>query len=495
MRSWQKIAVAVGAMTALCVGVSLAYESWPGAAVAAASGTLVVWFVRRTLEPYNAVTEAVERLAAGDLSQPRLTLDSSEEVSRMATSVNQLLTQLRLLSDEATELANGYIGVQSLQDKVLETGQLSTVDVPTSASQGDLNRSFAELTNQLRRLTVKAHIIANDQLYNPALDEELPGELGDAFGMMIGNLRTLAGRAENIARGDLTSSVAGDGDLTSAFNEMVTGLRELVDKITRSALQVASSTEEMLQVLHQHEDSARHQADRIQQTQRTVEELVESADAIADSAQQVFQAAEETRDKNRQIGECIQELNQHSERIAEILKLIKSIADRSDLLALNASLEGARTGEAGKGFGLVANEMRRLAENTKESVGKIKTLVDDIQASARTTANACQEGLVRSEDTTDAALKIKVVTQDQRENTGQVNRTMEDLSQLVTHGVSGIRQVTVAASELASLSEALRELVGRFDLGEKQDVPRTWQPADEMAANSAPTGGVRADLQ
>jgi methyl-accepting chemotaxis protein len=431
--------------------------------------------------------ERLERLAAGDLSQPRITVNSSGDLGRMATAINQMLTQLRLLSEEATELANGYIGVQSLQDRVLKTGQLSAVDLPTSDSQGDLNRSFAELTNQLRRLTVKAHIIANDQLFNPALDEELPGELGDAFGLMVSNLRDLAGRAEQIASGDLSSSADGDGDLAGAFNEMVGGLRHLVERIMQSALQVASSTEEMLQVLHEHESSAQYQAERIRETQRTVEGLLESADSIADSAQQVFQAAEETRDQNRQIGFRIDELNQLSQRITEILELIRSIADRSDLLALNASLEGARTGEAGRGFTLVANEMRRLAENTKESVGSIKVLVDDIQHSTSATASACQEGLVRSEDTTEAALDIKVVTREQREHTDEVNRAMEELSTLVTHSVSGIRQVTVAASELATLSELLREMVERFDLGDVDDGEQIW------AASNQENGVIHAE--
>ncbi|MFW5967904.1 MAG: methyl-accepting chemotaxis protein, partial [Persicimonas sp.] len=448
MRSWTKIVVGIAVVTLGGMVVAGLHQAWLAAMALAAAGGLLSWYTWASLSRYQEVTDAVERLAAGDLTQERLTLESGGEVGRMATAFNQLLTQLRLLSDEATELANGYIGVESLQDRVLETGQLSAVDVPTSEAQGDLNRSFAKLTNQLRRLTVKAHIIANDQLFNPALDEELPGELGEAFGLMVENLRTLARRAEDIAQGDLTSSVDGSGDLTSAFNDMVTGLRELVEEIMRSAVHVATSTEEMLQVLNQQEASASHQAERIRQTRQTVEGLFESADAIADSAQRVFRAAEETRDKNRQIGERIQELNQHSERIAEILKLIKDIADRSDLLALNASLEGARAGEAGKGFGLVASEMRRLAENTKESVGKIKRLVDDIQESARTTATACQEGLVRSEDTTEAAMAIKVVTENQHENTGEVHRNMEDLSRLVTQGVSGMRQVTVAASEL-----------------------------------------------
>jgi methyl-accepting chemotaxis protein len=467
MSSWKKIACAVGGLTGLAVAFSLWNQSYGQAVLMLCAGASVLWLVHRTLAPYQQLSDAIEKLAVGDLSQPRLTVAWTGEAGRMATAFNQLLTQLRMLSEEATELANGFIGVQSLQDRVLETGQLSAVDLPTSSSQGDLNRSFAELTNQLRRLTVKAHIIANDQLYNPALDEELPGELGDAFGMMVHNLRTLTGRANEIARGDLTSSVDGDGDLTNAFNSMVTGLRQLVEEIMRSALQVASSTEEMLQVMRQHEASAHDQAERIGRAQRTVEELLVSADSIADSAHQVFQAAEDTRDQSRHIGLRIEELNQFSSRISEILKLIKSIADRSDLLALNASLEGARTGEAGKGFALVANEMRRLAENTKESVGSIKLLVDDIQGSTKATATACREGLVRSEDTTHAALNIKVVTRDQRENTDLVNQAMEDLAGLVTHSVSGIRQVSVAASELASLSESLRELVDRFDVGER----------------------------
>ncbi|AWV88815.1 methyl-accepting chemotaxis protein [Bradymonas sediminis] len=466
MNNANKIAAAVLVLGLLSVGMQVLDGQYIQAGLIFLVMIGVIVVVHRMLAPYLEVCESVERLAAGDLSQPRLTVAWTGEAGRLATAFNQLLTQLRMLSEEATELANGFIGVQSLQDKVLETGQLSAVDLPTSSSQGDLNRSFAQLTNQLRRLTVKAHIIANDQLNNPALDEELPGELGDAFGLMIRNLRNLTSRANEIARGDLTSSVEGDGDLTNAFNSMVTGLRQLVEEIMRSALQVASSTEEMLQVMRQHEASAHEQADRIGRAQRTVEELLISADSIAVSAHDVFQAAEDTRDQNQHIGLRIGELNQFSARISEILKLIKSIADRSDLLALNASLEGARTGEAGKGFSLVANEMRRLAENTKESVGSIKLLVDDIQGSTRATATACHEGLTRSEDTTEAALNIKVVTREQRENTDLVNQAMEDLAGLVNHSVSGIRQVSVAASELAALSESLRELVDRFDVGD-----------------------------
>ncbi len=467
MLDWKKLALAIGALAGLGVLLALWNGSWLNAAAMAVAGIAVILFVRSTMEPYDELVQALERLAAGDLSQPRLTVQASGSVGTMATAINQLITQLRLLSEEAMELSEGFIGVRTLQERVLETGQLSTVDLPVSASQGDLNRSFAHLTNQMRRLTVKAYIIANDQLFNPALDEKLPGELGEAFEMMVDNLRTLAGRAERIAQGDLTSHVEGNGDLTRVFNNMIGGLRELVEEILSSAVQVATSTEEMLHVLKAQEQSARHQAQRIRQAQLTVAGLFNSSDAIAASAQQVFKVAKETSDQTRQVGERIEDLNQHSGRIAEILHLIRDIADRSDLLALNASLEGARAGQAGKGFSLVAEEMRRLAENIMDSVGKSKSLINDISEASQSTAMACREGVIRAKETTDVAMQIKVVTQEQRENTGEVNRAMEDLSGLVTQGVVGIRQVTVAASELASLSVSLREMVERFEVAQR----------------------------
>jgi methyl-accepting chemotaxis protein len=193
-------------------------------------------------------------------------------------------------------------------------------------------------------------------------------------------------------------------------------------------------------------------------------ELLDSADAIARSARTVSSAAEKTRDKNKQIGQRIATLEQQSDRIREILELIRNIADRSDLLALNASLEGQRAGEAGQGFTLVAQEMRRLAENTKESVGNVKSLVSDIGDSASGASKASREGLELSEKTTSESREITEVSRRQKEATKDVSEAMEELTTLVNHGVAGIRQVTHAASDLATLAERLGDLVDRFEV-------------------------------
>lgn len=453
----------VGVQATCGILISLWLGSIPAALGLFSLGVLALWLLGDEAD-FEEVAHSLEELSRGNLSHQRLTIQAADLRGRMATAVNQLQTQLKLLSEEALELANGEIGVQRLQEKVLQTGQLSVVDLPIPATEGDLNRSFAELTNQLRRLTVKAHIIGNDQLFNPALDEALPGEPGQAFAMMVSNLRTLAGRADDIAGGDLSSNLDGNGDLTLAFNKMVSGLRQLVEEVVASALHVATSTEEMMMVLRHYEGLAHQQALRIEQTQATMNRLFQSSDSIASSARKVFDSASATRESSHKISERIVELNQQSQRITEILNLIQSVADRSDLLALNASLEGIRAGEAGRGFALVANELRRLAENTKESVGEIKGLITDIENSTDLSARACNEGLKRSEGTTELAMEIKVVTGEQREKSGEVQNSMDELSAMLNQGLAGIRQVSVAAAELAMLSESLQNAVDRFVL-------------------------------
>ncbi len=304
----------------------------------------------------------------------------------------------------------------------------------------------------------------------------MPGELGDAFGLMVRNLRALTERAKEIADGDLTSRVDGDGDLTSAFNQMVDRLHGLAEEITRTALHITSSSEQILAVLREQEFAASHQASGVEETQRTMETLLSSAKRIAESAQTVFKSAEKTQANNRNVAERIAELKAHTERIGEILEVIKSIADRSDLLALNASLEGMRAGEAGKGFTLVAAEMRRLAESIKDSVGDIKELLSDIRESALASVMATEEGSNLSERTTESALKITLITQQQQSGTEQVTQSMDELSTLINQGVAGMRQVTSAADELVNTSDNLRTVVEQFQL--EMDTPAAGASAE-----------------
>ncbi len=465
MQVWVKVCLPVLIAAALaCVLVGFAQPENRGAfiVIMAVSAVILAWINYRQVAQLGELAEHLERLAAGDLDYRRSLITREDELGKIATSSDRLARQLRDAVARSEALAKGDLGELELGDRARRPRRLSEVDLPIERDAGPLTQHLANLHNRLRRLTLQAHIVANDELDDALLDEPIQGELGVVFGHMVENLRALADRASGIAHGDLTRFAEREGALANAFDDMVSGLRGVVDEISDNTLHFSTSAEEIIVVLRDQELAASHQASSVEETQRTMETLLSSARRIAESAQTVFKSAERTQANNRLIADRAAELKSHTERIGEILESIKEIADRSDLLALNASLEGLRAGEAGKGFTLVAAEMRRLAENIKVSVSDVKELLSDIRESALSSAMAIEEGTRLSERTTDSALKITLITQQQQSGTEQVTQSMEELSHLINQGLAGTRQVTTAASELSDLSNNMRSISDNF---------------------------------
>jgi methyl-accepting chemotaxis protein len=164
---------------------------------------------------------------------------------------------------------------------------------------------------------------------------------------------------------------------------------------------------------------------------------------------------------NRDVAQRIKELNNHAERVAEILAVITQVADRTDLLALNAELEGTKAGEAGRGFTLVAAEMRRLAESVMESVAGIRRLMADMRSASHLAVQAGQEGMALSEETSRSARDIALVTQQQRRATEQVGRSMDDMATTVSEAMASTRQTASTAEDFVKAALRLDRFVGR----------------------------------
>lgn len=228
--------------------------------------------------------------------------------------------------------------------------------------------------------------------------------------------------------------------------------------ITRPLLRVAS---ELLSAAREQEASMAQGAAEVEETRRTMDMLVNSAQQIADRCSAVLTNAESTLSGTRHITECITELNVHAEKVAELLATIMQVADRTDLLALNAALEGTKAGEAGKGFTLVAAEMRRLAENVMESVSGIRKLMKDVRGTSQKAVQASHDGTQLSEETTRSAREIALVTQQQRKATEQVRTSMDEMTDLLNHTMRNIRQTTREAAALAGLTTGERVEPGR----------------------------------
>jgi methyl-accepting chemotaxis protein len=298
----------------------------------------------------------------------------------------------------------------------------------------------------------------------PVVRNDEVGRLSDRFNDLLDMMKDLSRAADSIAGGELRVEIVRKGELPDAFRRMLESLRGMVREIRGTSVDLASAAAEILAASQEQESAAASQSSAMEEISRTMESLSASAAHVSDSVQGVLANAEQTLSTTDSMVARITELSGHANRIGEILDVIREIADRSDLLALNGSLEASRAGESGHGFALVAAEMRRLAERVTASVEDVKRLVSDIRDSGSSTVAATEEGRRLADGTTEAARQITFVTQQQRSGTEQVSESIRNITDVVTQAVSATAQTRTSAQGLKSQADRLSALVKRFDL-------------------------------
>ena len=321
------------------------------------------------------------------------------------------------------------------------------------------------LVRPVRRMTEVAQQVARGDLnvdVSPLVGKDEVGRMAAAFDSLIRGLQMLASCADEVADGDLTSDVELKGQLPDAFNRMLNAQRGLVEDMKRASNELASASAQIFAASQEQQTAATQQLAAVAEVATTMDSLLESAGHISDATQGVLANSERTASTTQQTADKVAELSKHTNRIAELLDVIRDIADRSDLLALNASLEGTRAGDAGRGFSLLAAEMRRLAERVTASVQDVQTLVDDVRAFGSTTIMATEEGRKLANSTTDSARQIALVTQQQRSATEQVTQSTGDIRNVLAQSEASSQQVRAAAEDLTAQAAKLAQTVGTY---------------------------------
>lgn len=242
----------------------------------------------------------------------------------------------------------------------------------------------------------------------------------------------------------------------------VVAQRRLVEDISRTASTLRSAASHILSACNEQAVSTTEQAAAVEETRRTMDSLVEAASRIAESSQNVFENAEQTSQTTRSLSDAIQQLTGQAEKITEISEVIRSISDKSDLLALNAALEGTKAGDAGRGFALVAAEMRRLAETVTGAAREIKTLAAAMQSSSDASVQAVHLGRDLAARTSDSAREITLVTVQQHNSTEQVSTSMDEVTRLLARSADTNKSTELSAKELDRLADALGQLTARL---------------------------------
>ena len=240
---------------------------------------------------------------------------------------------------------------------------------------------------------------------------------------------------------------------------IVLRVHDLGEHVSGSVQELRAAATEILAIAGQTETNSESQAASVDETRRTMQALIDAAVEIADGAANVVSAAERSSEASVVIAERIAKLNHQAAAITDLSESVRDIADKSDILALNASLEGAKAGDAGRGFVLLGAEMRRLAETTTDAVRRIKQLSTEIRDLSQSAVLASEEGQKLAGETTETAKRITLVTNQQRTATEQVKQAMNEVQQFSQQAVSGAKQARSTAGDLVSTAATLSNML------------------------------------
>ena len=286
-------------------------------------------------------------------------------------------------------------------------------------------------------------------------------------------LKTLMHGFERMAHGDFSEPiqvVTQDelGELGTRANTMLGRLGELLHRIASTSDVVAGAAATMFSSVREQEASASQQNVALQEVRQTIGKLAEAAEQVARDAGQVKELAASSLVSSQRIADHTNLVSTYSERIGQILQLIQDIADKSDLLALNAALEGTKAGEVGRGFSLVAAEMRRLSEHVMDSVRDIRKLVADTREAAHASVLATEEGIKLAREAASSAAKISDAAQRQQVGTDEVRVAAENIARVLNEGLAGSVGSTRSAENLLQLSQETKSAAQTFRLARAQ---------------------------
>lgn len=439
-----------------------------------------------------------------------------ELTPKEAKEAFEMIVKIKAAQDTSRQLNNKVIELAT-ENKLDEAIEIMNKEARPSVrkwveSVHDLIHHQEERTQFRYNEAIKSYVSARTYMF-------IIGAVAIALAIAISILLTLSitrplglgvNMANKIASGDLTVNLSTNkrrdeiGVLLQSFEQMAINLREQTREILEGVNVLSTSVSEISTTVTQFASSAQETASSVVETTTTMEELrqtarvsSEKANYVSESSQKAVNISDEgkkateatveeiklIREQMESVAGSIVRLSEQSQTIGDIITTVNDIADQSNLLAVNASIEATKAGEQGKGFTVVAQEVKSLAEQSKQATAQVRTILNDIQKaisaavmSTEQGSKAVESGVKKSDqagesiraisnsvrEAAQAAIQIAASSQQQMMGIDQVASAMENIKLATTQNLEGSRQLETASTNLNELGQKLKQLIERY---------------------------------
>ena len=407
---------------------------------------------------------------------------------------NKISARVISLRDAAVKVSNGDMSIEIVKKETDELGD--TIDA--------FNKMVANIKSMNEQLEIEKESVEKKV-------EEAVKQAREEKEYLSNSVENLLDKMEQVSSGDLTAQVEVNSDddigkLFKGFNSTISKIRVMLTEVNKNVEEVFSGTNEISSSAEEMAAGAQEQSSQTSEVASAIQEMAStilenSRNAL--SASEVSKAAKELSEKGRAkveenkagikkisestsiTGQIISSLASKTEQIGEITQVIDDIADQTNLLALNAAIEAARAGEQGRGFAVVADEVRKLAERTTKATGEIGQTIKAIQEEAKhanSSMIAAKESVEDGEKITieigdllselyEASNKVAMAidqvaaaSEQQTTTADEVSRSIDSINSVISESARGVEQIAASATILNNISESLANMIKEFNL-------------------------------
>ncbi|MGE5680548.1 MAG: methyl-accepting chemotaxis protein [Bacillota bacterium] len=419
---------------------------------------LTLFVVGRIVKPLHNLAEAGQKISEGDYSV-KVEVTSSDESGILAETLNKMV---KSVNESLDKLAAEKAGVEKKVEEAIKDSE---------AQKEYLSHSVEQMLG--------------------AMDRFSRGDLTVAL---------------NVKKDDLIGRMfQGFNSTVEAFRLMVTKVTEAVHDTASASSQISASTEEMAAGSNEQAHESSEIASSVEEMAKTILDNTKNAEVASATASEAGKKAKQgdeavgkTIEGMNRIAEVViksaikvKDLGKSSSQIGEIIQVIDDIADQTNLLALNAAIEAARAGEQGRGFAVVADEVRKLAEKTTKATKEISIMINQIQsdtsiaveaieqgtreveegkALARNAGEALSEIIKGTEKVNEIISQVAKASEQQAVSSEEISKNIEAITTVTQQTSAGIQQIARSAEDLGKLTLNLKDLVGRFHTGNENKI-------------------------